>query len=103
MTYNTVSRTIVYKSLLLDFLFVSNLTTLFCFLWPWLGKQNNMVGTAEGFSILRFLKPGINSIFGLKQSGVKCALHTYVFARSREFSPRKFRSQTLLSGPFDNL
>ena len=37
-----------------------------------------MVGTAEGFSILCFLKPGINSIFGSKQSGVKCALHTYV-------------------------
>ena len=62
-----------------------------------------MVGTAEGFSILRFLKPGIHSIFGSKQSGVKCALHSYVFARSRGFSRCKFRSQSLLSGPFGNL
>ena len=45
-----------------------------------------MVGTAEGFSILRFLKPGIHSIFGLKQSGVKCALHTYTYSHAHEGS-----------------
>ena len=32
-----------------------------------------MVGTAECFSISRFLKPGINSVFGSKQSGVAIA------------------------------
>ena len=37
-----------------------------------------MVGTVEGLSILRFSKPEINSVFGLKQSGVKCVLHTHV-------------------------
>jgi hypothetical protein len=38
-----------------------------------------------------------------KQSGAKFALQTYVFARSRGFSRRKLRNQTLLSSPVGNL
>jgi hypothetical protein len=81
------------------------LDNLVLFSLPFVGKAN-IVGTADGFSVLRFLKPGITSAFGSKQSGAKYALQTYVFARSRGFSRRKLRNQTLLSGPlatYDNL
>ena len=93
MKYHTVCETRISKPFLSDFVFVSHLTILFCFCCP----------SFDGFSVLRFLKPGITSAFSSKQSGAKCVLQTYVFTRSQGFSRRKLCNQTLLSGPFGNL